>query len=112
MRVPGAAEEGEGGAQRAGADAGDQEEVRAVAALGPAVQQPGAEGPVLAAARDAEQVQLRQRRGRRQAARHELALDGGDEFLLEPRLAGGLGREEPLVRHAEHRRGASALSHS
>jgi hypothetical protein len=91
-----------------GADAGDQEEGRAAAALGPAVEQPGAEGAVLAAARDAEQVQLQGRHVRRQAARGELALDGGDELPLESRLAGGLEREEALVRHAEHGRVAGA----
>jgi len=101
----------EGGAQRAGADTGDQEEGRPAAALGPAIEQPCAEGAVLAAARDPE---LQDRHVRWQAARGELALGGGDELPLEARLAGGLGREEPLVRHADHRRvtGAPARNSS
>ena len=70
-RVVVRAEEGEGRDQRAGGDAGDDVELRPGAAGGPAGQQPGAKGAVVAAARTA-------REGWRAAAgRSGRAPDGG-----------------------------------
>ena len=51
----------------------------------------------------AEKLRARQVGERLEAARAALALDGGNELRLEA-LADTLGREEPLVGDAEHRR--------
>ena len=79
------AEEGVGRDERAGADAGDDLEPRAIAALRPADQQAGAERAVIGAARQGEILDERPAAlapaGRHALARRHVRLHEGDDVL-------------------------------
>ena len=102
--VVGGAEKGARRDERTGADAGDELEVGPVAPLGPADEQPGAEGAVVAVPRDREEVRRRQRVGLgRWAELRPLASERGARLLYQL-LHLGIGEIARIGDAAEHRR--------